>query len=200
MGPAEEVCCFLFRHAPMLTPVNPCLSTPVNDRLFTLLSVSTLKKRLEEAAKDKGVTIAQARADLMRLTGQTRSNMTHWWTGRAKQPTGGAAAIAADYFDVNALWLAKGEGEKRPSQAKGQKKMPTGIKGLDEGEIAGLLSMYSEMDPEVRGTWRRQGRDLLELMGTASPKNPWGKGKAKKTETTKRAPKPKRKRAGGGNA
>jgi len=159
--------------------------------MFTLLNVSTLKERLEEAAKDKGVDIPTARADLARLTGQTRSNMTHWWTGRAKEPTGGAAAIAADYFNVNALWLAKGEGEKRPSVAKGKKKMPT-IDGLDEGEIAGLLSMYSEMDPEVRGTWRRQGRDLLELMGPASQKNPFGKGKGKKTTRTAKAPARKR--------
>lgn len=184
----------------MLTPVNRELSTPVNEWVFTLLSVSTLRERLEEAAKDKGVTVQQARADLARLTGQTRSNMTHWWTGRAKEPKGGAAAIAADYFNVNALWLAKGEGEKRPSAANGKKKMPTGIEGLDEAEIAALLSMYVEMDPEVRGTWRRQGRDLLELMGPASPKNPWGKGKAKPKAVTKTAPKPKRRRKGGGNA
>jgi transcriptional regulator with XRE-family HTH domain len=168
----------------MLTPVNRQLSTPVNGPLFTLLSVTTLKERLEEAAKDKGVTVPQARADLMRLLGMTRSNMTHWWTGRAKEPKGGAAAVAADYFGVNPLWLAKGLGEKRPAADQEKKKM-TKWQGLDEGEIEGLISMYFAMEPDVRGTWRRQGRDLLELMGIASPKNPWGKAKAKKRPTVR---------------
>lgn len=155
------------------------MSTTVNGRLFTLLSVSTFKERLEEAARDKGVSIAKARADLKMLLGGTRSNQTHWWTGRTKEPRGGAIAVAANYFGVNPLWLAKEQGEKRPGDAKGNGKVSAKFHGLSEGEIEGILSMYFEMGPETRDVARRQWSDLLELTGKPSKKNPWGRGKAK---------------------
>lgn len=157
------------------------MSTIVNAGMFTLLSVSTFKERLEEAARDKGVDVAKARADIQRLTGMSRSNMTHWWKGRAIEPKAGGIAAAAQYFGVNALWLAKNEGPKRDGAAAdgGAWKMPAKFNALDPGEIEGILSMYLEMDSDVRGTWRRQGRDLLELMGEATSENPFGKGKRK---------------------
>lgn len=155
------------------------MSTTVNAGMFTLLSVSTFKERLEEAARDKGVTVTQARADLAKLLGGTRSNMTHWWTGRTKEPKGGAVAVAANYFGVSPLWLAREQGEKRPGEAKGNASVPRRFEGLNEGEIEGILSMYFEMEPETRDVARRQWSDLLELTGKPSPKNPFGKGKKK---------------------
>jgi hypothetical protein len=153
------------------------MSTPVNVAMFTILNMSTFKDRLEEAARDKGVSIPQARADLKKLLGGTRSNQTHWWTGRAKEPKGGAAAIAADYFNVNALWLAKGVGDKASRRVKEGKKLAAKFDNLDEGEIETVLSMYFEMAPEARAVGRRQWSDLLELTGKPSRKNPFGRGK-----------------------
>ena len=77
---------------------------------------TALKDRLIEAVKRKGVSVTQARADLQRLTGMSRSNMTHWFTGRTSSPSTAAAVIAADYFEVDLLWLTLGKGSPRPGK------------------------------------------------------------------------------------
>lgn len=151
--------------------------------MLSLVNMGTFKDRLEEACVARRISPDVARAEIQRRTGLTRSNMSHWWSGRTKVPQVKAAVLAADYLGVNPLWLAYEIGQRDAAPAINEPgsgwKMPEKYARLDPGEIEGLLSIYMEMDAEVRGTWRRQGRDLLELMGRPSPDNPFGKGKRK---------------------
>lgn len=141
--------------------------------MFTLLNMSTLKERIEEAAKDKGVSLQQARADLIKLLGMSRSNMTHWFGGRAKEPKGAAAVKAADYFGVNVLWFAQGEGLKRHNGK--EQKVPA--KPPLSPEAIEVAQSYDVMDSHVQEVVRRHMRDMNEALGSPSPTNPFGKGK-----------------------
>lgn len=181
MRTAEDLGCLVLCHAAQFTALTIGTSTAVTDKMLRLVNMGTLKERLEEACAARRVSTADARAEIQKLTGMTRSNMSHWWNGRTKVPQVKAAVIAANYLKVNPLWLAYEIGQRDagpPSNDHGSGwKMPEKYARLDAGEIEGLLSIYMEMDPDVRGTWRRQGRDLLELMGQPTPDNPFGKGK-----------------------
>lgn len=150
---------------------------------------STLKARLEEAVKVKGVTVRQARADLMRLTGMTRSNMTHWFTGRTETPTADAAYVAAEYFGVEPRWLAAGIGLPREGKkTKGRRTMAI-PPGTIQEELSKFIGLYQEMDQDARDTWMKQGAALLELLGKPSRINPYGKGRGKAKARSRAKPK-----------
>src|SRR5262245_35522326 len=117
--------------------------------------MSTLKDRLEAAVKKKGITISQARAELRRLTGMTRSNMTHWFTGRTKVPSAQATLIAAEYLDVDPRWLAEGRGTLEVAGAKRKARTMTVPQGLMPEELATLIALASAMDAETRTAWRK---------------------------------------------
>jgi transcriptional regulator with XRE-family HTH domain len=152
------------------------MSTPVNGEVFTLLNMGTFKDRLAEAVADAKMTTAEARAALAKL-GMTRSNLTHWFGGRAKEPKGPALTTAAELLGVNAVWLAKGEGEKRPT--KENKKMSVKLMQLSQ-EAVDFAIMYDAMDPDVRELVRRHARDINEALGKPSVTNPFGKGKRRR--------------------
>lgn len=114
---------------------------------------STLQTRLEEARRDKGVPIAEARRDLQRITGFTRAAMTYWWRGPAQSMRGEALLLTADYFGVNPRWLANGEGPKAPG-ANG----PGALTGAD---IASVLQAAQAMDKPTRELWIRIGKVLV---------------------------------------
>ncbi len=170
MGAAEEVSCFLFRHAHMLTLVNPVMSTPVSGVLYTLLNMTTFQERIEEAASDKGLT----RSALAKLLDMTRSNMTHWFGGRAVNPKADAVARAASILGVNPLWLSSGKGPKHPTDEKGKPVKP--IKVKPDTDAGAILRMYDSMPEHIRPIARRQWRDLLEAYGPKGDDNPFGKG------------------------
>ncbi len=174
MCAAEDGGGFVFRHAMNVYTSKPEPSTPVNAHLFTLLSVmGTFKNRLDEAVADNKLTTAQARAALAKL-GMTRSNLTHWFGGRAKEPKGPALATAADFLNVNAVWLAKGTGPKRPG--KEAKKVPAKLLQLSQDAVE-LAAAYDSMEPHVQAMIRRHMADVNEALGSPGPGNPFGKGK-----------------------
>lgn len=183
----EEICRFLFRHGVNVYMRKPFESTPVNPQLFTLLSMGTFKDRLAEAVADKKLTTSEARAALAKL-GMTRSNLTHWFGGRATNPSAALLASAAEFLGVNAVWLASGIGEKRPT--KGNKKMSAKLLQLSQ-EAVELAAAYDSMEPHVQAMIRRHMADVNEALGSPGPQNPFGKGKrraTKKPTSTKRKP------------
>jgi len=140
--------------------------------------LSTLQDRLEEARREKGVSVAEARAAIQRLTGLSRATMTHWWNGKAKEPRGGAAVRAAEYLGVNPLWLAQGRGPKR-TNGKGERTMPVPKDvHLDEEEIATCLRLAAQMTDRARAIWFIQGQGLVELTRRPSRANPYGTPRA----------------------
>lgn len=170
---AEEVCRFLFRHAMNVYTRKPCASTPVNGELFTLLSMTTFKERLDEAVADKNLTTAEARAAFKEL-GMGRSNLTHWFKGRATRPQAATLAPVADFLGVNAVWLASGKGPKR---AEGEnKKMSARLLQLSN-EAVELAIAYDDMEPHVQDLIRQHATAVNEALGAPSKKNPFGKGK-----------------------
>lgn len=156
----------------MLTPVNQMLSTPVNVEVITLLNMAAFKDRLEVAAREKGVS----RSQLAKEVGMTRSNMTHWFGGRAKDPGGDALTRAAEFLGVNALWLSTGKGPKRPANGE-QAVKPLKVK--PDSDHARILMMYDTMPEHLQAIARRQWRDLIEAAAPPSDGNPFGKGKRK---------------------
>lgn len=157
----------------MFTPVTTSVSTTVNVKVLTLLNMSTFRERITEAAREKGVS----QSALAKHLGMSRGNMSHWFGGRAIDPGAAAVSAAADFLGVSALWLSDEKGPKRPGQ--------TGAKKVDkltaeETDLEGLAAIYKAMPPEVQKLWRRQGRDLLEALGSPSKENPYGKSLGQK--------------------
>ena len=166
----------------------------------TVNMFTTLLKRLEEARADKGVSVAEARAAIRKMTGLSNATMTHWWNGAAKEPRGAATVRAAEYLGVNPLWLARGLGPKRPANGKGEKTMPVPKDvHLDEEEIATCLRLAAQMTDRARAIWFIQGQGLVELTRRPSRANPYGmpaKGKAKgATAAAAKGPAARRKRS-----
>ena len=149
------------------------MSTPVTDELFTLLNMGTFNERLKELVAEKRATEKEVRAALAKL-GLTRSNLSHWFSGRAIEPKVATVAPAADYFGVDAVWFATGVGVKRPTE--GNNKMPAKLVGLSQ-EAVDFAIMYDGLEPHVQELIRRHARDVNEALGSPSPKNPYGKGK-----------------------
>lgn len=94
----------------MFTTVNATLSTPVNAvaRTFVCM-VRTFKARFKEALAEKGYS----QAEFARRAGMSRSNVTHWASGRAKKPQAERVDAACAVLDVNVPWLLREEGPKR---------------------------------------------------------------------------------------
>jgi transcriptional regulator with XRE-family HTH domain len=180
MGTAEEIRCFLFRHALMLTPVNRSVSTPVSVGMYTLLNMTTFQERIDEAARDRGLT----KAALAKMLDMTRSNMTHWFGGRAVNPKADAVARAADILGVNALWLSSGKGPKHPTDREGKAVKPMKIQ--PDSDAGAILRMYHSMPEHIRPMARRQWRDLIEAYGEPSEANPFGKGKKSAKKSAKK--------------
>lgn len=87
------------------------MSTDVSDRMFTILNMGAFIDRLKEAITAKNLTERQARSAFSKL-GMTRSNLTHWFTGRATNPRIETVVPVADFLGVSAVWLATGVGQK----------------------------------------------------------------------------------------
>lgn len=153
--------------------------------MFTLLNMGSFKDRLVEAVADAKMTTAEARAALAKL-GMTRSNLTHWFGGRAINPSAAQLAPAAQLLGVNAVWLARGEGLKRPTKGdnKNMKLMQLSQDAVD------VALAYDAMEPHVQELIRRHMRDVNEALGSPSAGNPFGKGPrhGKKSVKTKRKP------------
>jgi transcriptional regulator with XRE-family HTH domain len=69
----------------------------------------TFSERFREALSELGVSGAQFARD----SGMTRSNVSHWLSGRGRAPSAALAQRAADRLGVNLGWLLTGEGQKR---------------------------------------------------------------------------------------
>ena len=84
----------------------------------------TLSERLQELIAEKG---RGCQADLARHCGVTRPAITHWLSGRNKGVESTYLFAIADYFRVDARWLATGEGTKwsGPSMELWKKVQPT---------------------------------------------------------------------------
>lgn len=152
------------------------MSTLVNAPVFSILNMSTFKERLDEAVADAKLGKAEVRRELQKRLKMTRSNLSHWFSGRAKEPKGAAIAGAADYLGVSALWLAKGEGPKRTDGKEGSNKLNRPRLSEDAMEVA---AMYDTMDRHVRELVRKHMRDVNEALGAPSAANPFGKGRRK---------------------
>lgn len=152
--------------------------------MITLPNMTTFNERLKEVVAEKGITEKEARAELKRR-GMSRSNLSHWFGGRTVEPTVSTAAPAADFFGVDVLWFAKGEGTKRADPEK--KNVPIKLMQLSEEAVEFAL-MYEAMEPHVRDLVRKHARDVNEAIGSPGPNNPWGKGKqrAKKSSAKKK--------------
>lgn len=148
--------------------------------MITLLNMPAFKDRIDEAARDKGLT----KSALAKLLDMSRSNMTHWFSGRAKDPKGDAVTRAAEILGVNALWLSAGKGPKHPTDKEGKVVKPIKIK--PDSDVGSLVRMYDTMPPNIQQMARRQFRDLVEAFAPPSDANPYGQGK-KKSATTKTA-------------
>lgn len=140
--------------------------------MITLLNMTTLNERLKQVVAEKGLTVKEARAELMRR-GMSRSNLSHWFGGRAVEPMVKTAAPAADFFGVDVLWLVKGEGTKRPKKEKSDVNVK--LMQLSE-ETVEFAVMYEAMEPHVRELVRKHARDMNEAIGAPGPHNPFGKG------------------------
>jgi transcriptional regulator with XRE-family HTH domain len=144
--------------------------------MFTLLSMTTFKERLDEAVADKKMTTAEARAAFKQL-GMGRSNLTHWFGGRATRPQAATLAPVADFLGVNAVWLASGTGPKR---AKGDnKKMSAKLLQLSTDAVDVAIA-YDGMEPHVQDLIRQHMTAVNEALGAPSNKNPFGKGRRPK--------------------
>lgn len=135
--------------------------------MFTVLDVGTFRDRLMECVREKGVQQKEARAELMRVTGLGRANMTHWFNGRAKEPTGPAVIKAALYFGVEPLWLAREEGPKRAKATKSEAAHNGEEKRLLR-EAAALAVEWGDLSPSNRQKVRRQVQALAERQQKAT--------------------------------
>lgn len=150
--------------------------------MYTLLNMTTFQERIDEAARDKGLT----RSALAKLLDMTRSNMTHWFGGRAVNPKADAVARAAEILGVNSLWLSSGKGPKHPTDKEGKAVKPMKVK--PDSDAGAILRMYDAMPDHIRPMARRQWRDLIEAYGPKSDANPFGKGEAGSKPKKKRKP------------
>jgi transcriptional regulator with XRE-family HTH domain len=132
--------------------------------------MTTFRERIDEAARDKGLT----RSALAKLLDMSRSNMTHWFGGRATNPKADAVARAADILGVNPLWLSSGKGPKHPIDREGKTVKPMKVK--PDSDAGAILRMYDSMPAHIQPLARRQWRDLLEAYAPKSDANPFGKG------------------------
>lgn len=76
--------------------------------------MNTFSERIAYAAQQAG----KSRAELARHLGMSKTNMSYWWTGRAKNPTASAVAAAAQYLGVTVDWLARGSGPMREQEQR----------------------------------------------------------------------------------
>jgi hypothetical protein len=144
----------------------------------TLVSAETrLKDRLLEAIRAKGIPIEDARAEIQRLTGMTKSNMSHWFTGRTRVGSAHAILIAADYLGVDPLCLVDERVTERIAKTK-LRKGPMAETPPAAPDIAALLELAQAMDPETREAWRKAGVAILQLVGSKR-KKPGGDGYGK---------------------
>lgn len=149
--------------------------------MYTLLNMSAFKDRIAEAANEKGLT----KAALAKLLDMSRSNMTHWFGGRATDPKGDAVTRAAEILGVNALWLSAGKGPKHPTGKDGKPVKP--IKVKPDSDAGAVIRMYDTMPPHIQDMARRQMRDLVEAFAPKSDANPFSKVKDEKKAAKKKS-------------
>lgn len=77
--------------------------------------MSTLKQRFSELVLERP-EITQA--DLARATGAKPPSVNAWFTGASKSMKSGTAVKAAALYGVSPMWLATGDGYKKPTQAQ----------------------------------------------------------------------------------
>lgn len=73
--------------------------------------MSPLAKRLQLCLDSTGHT----KADLARACKVRPPSVSDWFSGESKTMRSDALLRAAEFFGVNALWLATGEGPQRPA-------------------------------------------------------------------------------------
>lgn len=74
---------------------------------------TSLARRLELCLEATGRT----KAELARACKVKPSSVSEWFSGESKSLRGTSALRAAEFFGVNALWLALGEGPQRPPES-----------------------------------------------------------------------------------
>lgn len=94
--------------------------------------MNTLAERLTYALKLRGKT----KTDLWKACGISSGAVTHWFTGLAQGLTGKNLTIVAALLQVNAIWLATGEGEML-------------LKNNDPGLIK-LNDIFDQLPPEAQ--------------------------------------------------
>lgn len=75
-------------------------------------AMSPLARRLQLCLDATG----RSKADLARACKVRPPSVSEWFSGESKSMRSDALLRAAEFFGVNALWLATGEGPQRPAQ------------------------------------------------------------------------------------
>ncbi len=110
-----------FGHVESVYARKQITSTPLNTYPNTLRAMArTFRERFGEALREAGVTPAQFARDVK----MTRSNVSHWLSGRGRQPTAALAKRAAARLAVNLQWLLYEEGPKHAAPTQGESDLP----------------------------------------------------------------------------
>ncbi len=141
----------------MLTVVTSKMQPQLNQTGLTLVYMERLNQRIAEAARLSGAS----RTAMAKACGTSAAAVSKWFSGDSKEIKVAHVFALADMCQVDAKWLAIGEGSPRPN--KGPKGSDTLPHSEFEPKHRDLLRMYLRLPPEVRAPIRQ----MIETMSAA---------------------------------